>query len=66
MSQLPTIFAGTRRWLLLRLIINGTLQATMVFGSMLLVRHAFNVLLNSEFSDPEVHLFNLINRGVHP
>ncbi|MCF6267965.1 MAG: ABC transporter ATP-binding protein/permease [Desulfuromusa sp.] len=59
MSQLPTIFAGTRRWLLLRLIINGTLQATMVIGSMLLVRHAFNVLLNPEFSDPEVHLFDL-------
>lgn len=59
MNQLPTIFAGSRRWLLLRLIINGTLQATMIIGSMLLVRHAFNVLLNPEFSDPEVHLFDL-------
>lgn len=59
MKQLPTIFSGTRRWLLLRLIINGTLQATMVIGSMLLVRYAFNVLLNPEFSDPEVHLFEL-------
>ena len=45
--------------MLLRLVINGTLQATMIIGSMLLVRYAFNVLLNPEFSDPEVHLFNL-------
>ena len=59
MSQLPTIFSGSRRRLLLRLVINGTLQATMIIGSMLLVRYAFNVLLNPEFSDPEVHLFDL-------
>ncbi len=57
MIQLPEIFAGSRRWLLLRLIINGILQAAMVIGSMFLVRHAFNVLLNPEFDDPEVHLF---------
>ena len=59
MIQLPRIFAGTRRWLLLRLIINGFLQAAMIICSMLLVRHAFNVLFNPEFSDAEVHLFDL-------
>jgi hypothetical protein len=59
MTKLPTIFAGTRRWLLLRLIINGFTQAAMIICSMLLVRHAFNVLFNPEFSDAEVHLFDL-------
>lgn len=57
MATLPTLFSGPRRWLLFRLIINGILQALTVIGSMLLVRHAFNVLLNPEFDDPEIHLF---------
>ena len=59
MIQLPTIFAGTRRWLLLRLIFNGFTQATMIICSMLLVRYAFNVLFDPEFGDAEVHLFEL-------
>ena len=59
MVQLPSIFAASRRWLLIRLIINGILQASMVIGSMLLVRHAFNVLLNPEFDDPEIHMFDM-------
>lgn len=58
MIGLPAIFAGTRRWLLIRLIINGILQAATIIGSMLLVRHAFDVLLNPEFDDPEIHLFD--------
>jgi len=57
MTQLPAIFAESRRWLLLRLVVNGVLQAATVIGSMLLVRHAFNVLLNPEFDDPEIHMF---------
>lgn len=59
MIQLPAIFAGTRRFLLIRLVINGILQAAMIIGSMLLVRYAFNVLLNPEFDDPEVHMFDM-------
>lgn len=59
MSQLPAIFSAARRRLFFRLIANGTLQAAAIIGSMLLVRHAFNVLLNPEFDDPEVHLFDL-------
>jgi len=59
MSQLPTIFSTSSRWLFLRLIANGTLQATTIIGAMLLVRHAFNVLLNPEFDDPEVHMFDM-------
>lgn len=59
MSTLPAIFTETRRWLFLRLVVNGTLQAATIIGSMLLVRHAFDVLLNPEFDDPEVHLFDL-------
>jgi ATP-binding cassette, subfamily B, bacterial len=57
MATLSTLFSGPRRWLFSRLIVNGILQALTVIGSMLLVRHAFNVLLNPEFDDPEVHLF---------
>jgi ABC-type multidrug transport system fused ATPase/permease subunit len=34
------------------------LQAAMIVGSMLLVRHAFDVLLNPAFDDPEVNLFD--------
>lgn len=63
MAELPVLFSGTRRWLLLRLVINGVLQALTVIGSMLLVRHAFNVLLNPEFDDPEIHLFETTEVG---
>ncbi len=59
MSQLPAIFSANRRMLFLRLIANGTLQAVTIIGSMFLVRHAFNVLLNPEFDDPEVHMYDL-------
>ena len=59
MIQLPTIFAGNRRWLFFRLIINGFTQAAMIICSMLLVRYAFNVLFDPEFGDAEVHLFAL-------
>jgi ABC-type multidrug transport system fused ATPase/permease subunit len=67
MSQLPAIFSKprrrlffskARRRLFVRLIANGALQSATIIGSMLLVRHAFNVLLNSEFDDPEVHMFD--------
>lgn len=57
MTQLPSLYSGRGRLLLIRLIGNGTLQAVTVIASMLLVRYAFNVLLNPEFDDPEVHLF---------
>jgi ABC-type multidrug transport system fused ATPase/permease subunit len=57
MSKLPVIFSQARRWLFLRLVGNGTLQAAAIIVSMLLVRHAFDVLLNPEFDDPEVHMF---------
>ncbi len=59
MSELPVIFFQARRWLFLRLVGNGTLQAASIIVSMLLVRHAFDVLLNPEFDDPEVHMFEL-------
>jgi ABC-type multidrug transport system fused ATPase/permease subunit len=59
MSELPVIFFQARRWLLLRLVGNGTLQAASIIVSMLLVRHAFDVLLNPEFDDPEIHMFEL-------
>ena len=59
MSELPVIFFQARRWLFLRLVGNGTLQAACIIVSMLLVRHAFDVLLNPEFDDPEVHMFEL-------
>jgi len=57
MIQLPDIFSTTRRWLFIRLIVNGILQATTIIGSMLLVRYAFDVMLNPEFDDPEIHMF---------
>jgi ABC-type multidrug transport system fused ATPase/permease subunit len=59
MNELPTIFSERRRGLFLRLVANGTFQAVAIIGSMLLVRHAFDVLLNPEFDDPEVHLFDM-------
>jgi len=59
MAGLPAIFAGGRRTIFLRLVGNGVLQATMIVGSMLLVRHAFDVLLNPAFDDPEVNLFEM-------
>jgi ABC-type multidrug transport system fused ATPase/permease subunit len=58
MTQLPAIFSEARQRLFLRLIVNGALQAAAIVGSMLLVRHAFNVLLNPEFDDAEVHMFD--------
>ncbi len=59
MRTLPPIFAQGRRWIFLRLVLNGALQAVMIVGSMLLVRHAFDVLLNPAFDDPEVNLFEM-------
>lgn len=59
MSRLPPIFSANRRTLFIRLIVNGVLQAAFIIGAMLLVRHAFDVLLNPEFDDPEVHMFDL-------
>ena len=35
----------------------------MIVGSMLLVRHAFDVLLNPAFDDPEVNLFEMTDVG---
>ena len=59
MNQLPIVYSKARRGLFLRLVANGVLQAVAIIGSMLLVRHAFNILLNSEFDDPEVHMSDL-------
>jgi len=59
MRTLPPIFARGGRKYFIRLIANGVLQAAMIVGSMLLVRHAFNVLLNPAFDDPEVNLFEM-------
>lgn len=59
MTPLPPIIDGRRRWVFVRLVGNGILQSVMIVGSMLLVRHAFDVLLNPAFDDPEVHLFEL-------
>ena len=59
MNQLPVIYSKARRGLFLRLVANGVLQAVAIICSMLLVRYAFNILLNSEFDDPEVHMSDL-------
>jgi len=59
MRTLPSIFARGGRKYFIRLIANGVLQAAMIVGSMLLVRHAFDVLLNPAFDDPEVNLFEM-------
>lgn len=63
MKMLPAIFDVGRRRIYLRLIANGILQAVMIVGSMLLVRHAFDVLLNPAFDDPEVNLFEMTEVG---
>jgi ABC-type multidrug transport system fused ATPase/permease subunit len=63
MKTLPPILTGTQRFFFCRLIVNGVLQAAMIVGSMLLVRHAFDVLLNPAFDDPEVHLFDMSEVG---
>lgn len=63
MRTLPPIFAQERRWIFIRLVLNGVLQALMIVGSMLLVRHAFDVLLNPAFDDPEVNLFEMTEVG---
>jgi ABC-type multidrug transport system fused ATPase/permease subunit len=59
MSELPTIFSESRRGLFTRLVLNAVVQAVCIIISMLLLRHAFDVMLNPEFDDPEVHLFDL-------
>jgi len=59
MRTLPPIFARSGRKYFIRLVLNGVLQAVMIVGSMLLVRHAFDVLLNPAFDDPEVNLFEM-------
>lgn len=58
-SVFQPVFKGSRRRIVLRLVMNGILQAASMVGSMLLVRHAFDVLLNPVFDDPEVHLFEM-------
>lgn len=63
MRGLPPVFAPGRRTIYFRLVINGILQAAMIVGSMLLVRHAFDVLLNPSFDDPEVNLFEMTEVG---
>jgi len=63
MKTLPPIFTAGRRYLFFRLIVNGIMQAAMIAGSMLLVRHAFDVLLNPAFDDPEVNLFDMTEVG---
>jgi len=63
MKGLLPVFAGRRRALFLRLVANGSLQALAIVGSMLLVRHAFDVLLNPAFDDPEVHLYDMTDVG---
>lgn len=63
MKTLPPILTGGRRIIFVRLIANGMLQAAMIAGSMLLVRHAFDVLLNPAFDDPEVNLFDMTEVG---
>ena len=57
--ELPAIFSGARRFLILRLIANGLIQAVLLVGSMLLVRFAFDILLNPAYDDPEVHLYDM-------
>ena len=57
MTTLPSVFGRRRRWVFVRLVGNGLLQAAAVIATMALVRHAFDVLLNPTFDDPEVHLF---------
>jgi len=63
MRTLPPIFGRGGRWIFARLVVNGVLQATMIVGSMLLVRHAFDVLLNPAFDDPEVNMFEMTEVG---
>lgn len=57
MNALPPIASAERRRLFLTLVINGSLQAAAIVISMLLVRHAFDVLLNPAYDDPEIHMF---------
>jgi ABC-type multidrug transport system fused ATPase/permease subunit len=59
MPELPAIFARQRRWIFARLVVNGLFQSVSLVCSMLLVRHAFDVLLNPAFDDPEVHFYDL-------
>jgi ABC-type multidrug transport system fused ATPase/permease subunit len=58
-NALPPVLDRRRRGPFARLVLNGLLQAAAIIGAMLLVRHAFNVMLNPAFDDPEVHLFDM-------
>ena len=59
MSVLPPVLDRRRRPAFVRLVLNGLFQAGAIIGAMILVRHAFNVMLNPAFDDPEVHLFDM-------
>ena len=59
MNALPPVIDRRRRGAFVRLVVNGLLQAAAIIGAMVLVRHAFNVMLNPAFDDPEVHLFDM-------
>jgi ABC-type multidrug transport system fused ATPase/permease subunit len=58
-SVLPPVLDRRRRPAFVRLVLNGLFQAGAIIGAMILVRHAFNVMLNPAFDDPEVHLFDM-------
>ncbi len=63
MSGLPPVLDRRRSLAFARLVANGLLQAGAIIGAMILVRHAFDVLLNPAFDDPEVHLFDMREVG---
>lgn len=64
MADLPAIFAQGRQRLFIRLALNSIIQALMVIGAMLLVRLAFDVMLNPAYDDPEVHLYDMSEVGL--
>jgi len=64
MADLPAILEKGRKWLLLRLALNSIVQALTVIGSMLLVRYAFDIMLNPAYDDPEVHLYDMSEVGL--
>jgi hypothetical protein len=53
MSALPPVLDRRRRPAFARLVVNGLFQAGAIIGAMILVRHAFDVMLNPAFDDPE-------------
>ena len=59
MSALPPVLDRRRRPAFARLVVNGLFQAGAIIGAMILVRHAFDVMLNPAFDDPEVHMFDM-------